>query len=522
MAKRKKVADDLIIAEDNKNFIEEVESKTVVDTPKARDHTNPTAPLMFMLSSVADNMTPWGSSVARRDGELREFVPTEPVLSSAVYSTSVRNASFEWEIVPADPFKPIPKNTIKASTRILKNSDRGGGWQKFMLKICNDLYTQDNGAFIEVIRAKDDPNSPVLNIAHLDAGKCTRTGDPEVPVLYLDRLGKYHALKWYQVMTVEEFPSSIETMFGAQLCAVSRALRAAQILRDIQVYKLEKVSGRWARSIELVGGISRSEIEDAFKVATAEWDNAGLTRFNPHVIIPGIDPTNPVSHETIELASLPDQFSFDDEMKWYVAILAMAFGVDYQEFAPLPAGGLGSGQQSEILHLKTRGKGPAMIMSLFENLLNGDNRILPKTVKFQFKVHDARAEEANAQARFMRGKDRSLRVQSGELDIVAARQMAIDDGDLSERIANEMDDRGVDIDGNESVEGAGIPQMGEGDETMTADQIESGIESANERKAFIEGGLAGLPDTNLPSVTEEDVEKEKKELGRYLLGETNG
>jgi hypothetical protein len=531
MSKKKKASELVVIDPpqvEEKKFSAELTQQSVMATPKAAENVNPSAPLLFMVSSVADSITPWGTSIKKRDNELREFVVSEPVLSSAVYSASVRNASFEWEIIPADPEAPNPKNTIKAVTKMLVNSNRGLGWKNLMLKTCSDLYQMDNGSFWEVIRAADDPSSAVLNVAHLDSARCYRTGDPEIPVLYIDRLGVYHFLKWYQVITIEEFPSPIESLYGIQVCAVSRALRMAQILKDIEVYKLEKVSGRWARSIELVGGISRGEIEDAFKLASAEFDNMGLTRFNPHVIIPGIDPTSAVSHETIDLASLPDNFSFDEEMKWYVAILAMAFGVDYQEFAPLPSGNLGSGQQSEILHMKTRGKGPAMIMGLFEYILNNCG-LIPSTVKFQFKVHDSQAEESQANSRFLRGKDRALRVQSGELDIIGARQLAIKDGDLPEYLANDMDERGVETDGENipAVEQSGTPDgtggflpKNEGGENMTSSQIESGTASRNQRKAIAEGGMRGLPTTNLPMILDEDIEKERRDLGQYLLGKS--
>lgn len=535
MAKKKKFSEELVLVDqtltpavDEKKLIPQVEQRTIVETPDAREGINPTAPLMFMVSSVADNMTPWGTLIKKRDRELREFAVSEPVLSSALYSTSVRNASFEWEIVPADPEAPKPTNTMRAVERMLKSSNRGKGWKSLMLGTSTDIYNVDNGAFWEIIRAEDSPSSPVLNIAHLDSDRCYRTGDPEMPVYYQDRNGVFHYLKWYQVVTIEEFPSPIESLFGVQVCAVSRALRAAQILRDIQVYKLEKVSGRWARSIELVGGISRAEIEDAFKLAQAQFDNMGLTRFNPHILIPGIDPTAGISHETIDLASLPDNFSFDEEMKWYVAILAMAFGVDYQEFAPLPSGALGSGQQSEILHMKTRGKGPAMIMGLLEDILN-NNGLLPSTVRFQFKVHDGQAEEFQSNARFLRGKDRTLRIQSGELDIIAARQVAIEDGDLPDHLAKDMDKRGVETDGRNIPPGSetgtpddtgGFPPKDEGGENMTPNQIQGGENSRNQRKSMVEGGMRGMPTESLPKVTEQDIEKERKRLGKFLLGDS--
>lgn len=525
MAKKKKtISDEITVQEapqvEEKKFSAELEQQSVVVTPGAQENARPSSPLLFMISTVADTMTPWGTNVRLRDQELREFAVSEPILSSAIYSTCVRNASFEWEIVAADPEKPDPKNTKRAVTRMLLNSNRGVGWKSLMLKTCYDLYSQDNASFWELIRAKDDPSSPVLNIAHLDSGRCYRTGDPEVPVLYQDRTGIFHYMKWYQVITIEELPSPIEGMFGVQICAVSRALRAAQILRDIEIYKLEKVSGRWNKAIDLVGGFSRTEIDDALKQAESQLDNMGVLRYNQHTLLPSIDPTNPVSHVRIDLASLPDHFNFDEEMKWYVTILAMAFGVDYQEFAPLPTGALGSGQQSEILHMKTRGKGPAMIMGLFEHIIN-NNGLIPNTVKFQFKVHDAAQEESQANARFLRGKDRALRLQSNELDVIGARQLAIEDGDLPEHLAMEMDERGVETDGEnvpETPDGAGgIPTEEDGGQNMEADNIETGIESRNQRKEF-PVNMRELPDGE-DEVSEEDIEKERLSLAKYLLGE---
>lgn len=49
-------------------------------------------------------------------------------------------------------------------------------------------------------------------------------------------------------------------------------------------------------------------------------------------------------------------------MKWYISTLALGFVVDYQDFAPLPGGNIGSSSQSEILSQKSRAKGAATYM----------------------------------------------------------------------------------------------------------------------------------------------------------------
>jgi hypothetical protein len=189
--------------------------------------------------------------------------------------------------------------------------------------------------------------------------------------------------------------------------------------------------------------------------------------------LPGVDPTATLSHVHIDLASLPDNFDEDVSFKWYVAQLAVAFGVDYQEIAPLMTGNLGSSQQSEIMHLKTRGKGPALVMNIFENIINSG--LIPGNVKFRFLEQDVRAETEKAEARFNRGKDRSLRIKSGELDPKAARQLAVLDGDLPEWLANEVDTRAE----TQETKPAQI-------ESLTPDQILGSMETQEEQQTNTE------------------------------------
>lgn len=438
--------------------------QSVVQTPEVQEHQTPSAhPIILNVAAASQSITPWGTYPKRRDKELRSFWLSESWLASVVYSVTIRNASFAWEVVGADASKTSPKNTIRAVERLLKRANRGKGWKNLIIKTCVDLYTVDNGAFWEIIRKNNnDPRSPVINIAHLDSIRCTRTGDPEYPVLYEDRYGKETALAWWQVRTLEEFPSPVENAFDMQVSAVSRALLAAEIIQSISVYKMEKVSGNFTRAIDALSGVTQQNIDDALEMAEEQNLNRGLYRFSLPVIIPGIDPTSSLSHVHIDLASLPDNFSEDTSFKWYVAQLAAAFGVDYQEIAPLMTGNLGSSQQSEIMHLKTRGKGPALIMGLFEDIIN--DGLIPSNVEFRFLEQDLRSETEKANARFTRAKDRAMRLKSGELDAEAARQLAIEDGDLPRWLADEIDARGTE----------------ETEEEFGPEQIMSGIESREE------------------------------------------
>lgn len=343
--------------------------------------------LTFQLGSVADQITAWGKNVRRRDQELREFWPSEPYLAGTVASISMRNSSLDWEI------KSRSEAIVKAVTDMLRNAIAGDtvGWTPFVHKFSQDLYTTDNGAFIELIRDPGiDGNSqfkgskaPVLGISHLDSNQCARTGNAQTPVIYTDTDGKQHKLQWYEVIPFSDFPSSIVTMNGVGYCAVTRSLRLAQIFRSIEIYKDEEVGGRNFKKLQIIGGVGWQQIEDALKRGKENADNRGAIRFVEHAILASLDPEKPVSVAEVELASLPGNFNFDQEMQWYIAGLSLDFGVDYQELAPLPGGNIGSSAQSMILHKKTSGKNPANFMRLITEAFTTYG-VLPRVATMQF------------------------------------------------------------------------------------------------------------------------------------------
>ena len=408
-----------LIPEDK--FPEEAIKESVVKEPE-----NPGMPwgggylqgntLTIQLATVADQITPWGVGYSRRDLQLRNFWPTESYLAGAVANVCFRNAAFDWEIENKSTF------IEQAATDMLHGAlARGGkiGWTDFVKNFSQDLYTQDNGAFIELIRDPGrDANSkfkgataPVIGIGHLDAGRCTRTGRTDFPVFYTDKDGEHHKLAWYEVIPFSEFPSSIERMNGVGYCSITRALRLAQIMRNTLIFKDEKVSGRNAKAIHVVGGVSRLELDDAKKRNREELDNAGVARYNDAIILASLDPEKPVSSVTLELASLPDGFDFDKDMTWYIAGLALAFGVDYQEFAPLPGGNIGSSSQSQILHRKTSGKGPRNWMdSVTEAFMNYG--VLPRGTKMIFNDKNEQEELERQEIRTQAAEEAAIIVNA--------------------------------------------------------------------------------------------------------------
>lgn len=410
---------------------------TVVAEPMGFNSPNGVGPLGFELpqlagyslvaqfADAADTIPMWGIQPGLRDRALRAFWPGEPVFSSALYGTVARYAAFGWSL------KGGPR-TVSKMQDILHGAEHGRGWIPFITQVLIDLYTQDNGAFIEVVRAGRSPTSPVVELNHLDSGRCVRTGKWDNPVIYYDIAGAGHEMPYYNVIPLAEFPSPNENFRGIQYSALTRCLRAAQVMREIQVYQREKVSGRFTKAVHLVSGVPTRMIEDAIKQHQNAADDQGLLRYIQPVIIGSLDPTATVTAATIDLATLPDNFDQEVFMKWYITQLAMSFGTDYQDLAPLPGragGGGATGQTATVSHASSRGKGPALFMRTLEHALNWHG-VMPSNVQFEFGEQDRGAEYE----RILLMKEYALTLQilvvAGVVTTQVARQLLADRGFL--------------------------------------------------------------------------------------------
>lgn len=414
------------MAEDNGTGSKAVDPRVagrsvIAEPPGSPQAGGPAGNILWWIAGVADSIPQWGKVPKRRDLELRAFWPTENQFASALGIVCARNAAFSWNI----------EGPPRASTRfhdMLVASNQGEGWANLIAKTSIDLYTQDYGAYWEVVREADRADSMPLAINHLDAYRCWPTGHPDYPVIYQDINGTYHLLAWWNVVSFTEMPTPIEGYYGLQYSALTRLLRAVQTIRNVSVYKEEKTGGRFTGAIHLIKGVSAKEITDAAAIHAANLDSQGLLRYGTPLMVGSVDPKADVGHDTIEIATLPDGWNEEVTFKHYVTQIAMAFLTDYQEFAPLPGGNLGTSAQSEVLHLKSRGKGPGLFMKMITHALNF--QIFPKGVEFYFDEADLEAEKAEAELRNLRAETYKLYADSGLLDQLGIRQLALDAGDI--------------------------------------------------------------------------------------------
>jgi len=420
--------------------LEQINQSVVGDAHPEQDAIappfGPTALLLFTAATAGDSLIPWGARPQARDIQLRSFWHTEPFLAGTVGSMALRNSALHWKI------SGQPKSA-EAAALLLQNANLGAGWEDFCVRVTLDWLTQDKGAFVEIIRARDSETAPVTGINHLDANRCYPTGDPLNPVIYEDADGKYHRLRWYQVVQLLEMPAPVTfaregAFWRLQYCALTRLLRAAQIVKAIGIHNEEKITGRFTKGIHLISGVTTTEVETALRDHQIKQDQMSLLRYDGMPPIVGsIDRKATVDSAYLPLATLPEGWDEEKAYKWYLTAMALSFGADYQDLAPLPGGGLGSGAQSEVLHRKSRGKGQAFWMQTMARLLNLHG-VLPRNTQFEWDEDDIESDLTTAQVKKTRAEARKIRLDSGELLPEIAWQIALEEGDLTEDQYNEL------------------------------------------------------------------------------------
>jgi len=381
------------------------------------------SPLIFYLAQLADEI-PIKRGLSR-DKALDKFWPTESVLAGAIYSMCAKVAALDFRL----------KGRTKAVARyanVFQAADFGAGWVNFIQRVVQDILTQDNGAFIELLRPKGaSPQSPVRGIAHLDSQRIQRTGNPEIPYLYhSNKDNAWHRLRWYQVLALTDQPSPREEDKGRGYCAVSRVLEFAKLLRAVQTYQSQKLSGQRIPALLFVQGMRSNAIADAIEKAREETRASGRSLYITPIVISSHDSQRPLRVQLVELAGLPDGFKYDELMKWYIGVLALGMGTDYIEFFPMPGGNLGSAQQTTEMSSRSRGKGPGLILQQFEFGFNW--YVLPSTVEFQFASTDPTAERERVELGVWRARRRGEMVKSGEITGEQALKIAIQEGDAPE------------------------------------------------------------------------------------------
>lgn len=347
---------------------------------------------MVLRQRTITDVPYYGTITRERDRRLRVLAHLpgmEPV--QAAISTYIQKVNSTGWILEG------PQTVARRIHQLLHNADYGQGWEEFISRTLTDYLTQDNGLFIELI-GRGDPAGPlegqVLGLAHLDAGRCRRTGNLAYPVIYTDTDGGQHKLHTTRVLFQADSPDTDERRLGVGFCALSRVVSVAQRLFNWSEMSSEFMDNFPAAGIMVIKQMAKKMFDDQMKAYEAG------RRMNEQEIYHGLItlffPSGQVDKpvELVNFRQLWENFSQKELYDVMIDLVTMGFNIDRQELAPLSSTSLGSGAQSTTLSQKSRGKGIAAVLNLYERLIN---KITPQSVTFKFDFQDDEADLKAAQ-----------------------------------------------------------------------------------------------------------------------------
>lgn len=384
----------------------------------------------FLLLAVAGNLLPkwWSKS---RDIALRDFWKKVDTLAGAMYVMESKISTIPVHVEARD--KTIAshvKQAEQATEALLNGAEFGEGWGKLIEPSVEDLCTQDNGMFWEII-GMGKPDQPIegmpLTISHLDAARCQRTGSPEFPVIYKDEDSKWYKLHFTRVAFSSQMPSPNISMRGVGFCAVSRCSNIAQCFYDQLTYKQEKLGSRPKRALGITkGGLAPEDINAALAIADETMNNQNLTRYSKIALI-GAKGLPDAGIDIVDLSSLPEGFDEEKSTVLTMAAIALAFGMDARELWPAMSSGA-TKAEALVQHLKQRGKGPGHILESLTRML--ESRFLPPHLMAVFDFQDDEQDREIGEIKDRRAQTTKVNLDTEVIDIRTAREQALSSGDL--------------------------------------------------------------------------------------------
>lgn len=394
--------------------------------------------LSWLLNVGNTIVAPWWSR--RRDAQLRILAKQSDFFQGAQYKVGAKLTDVPFNVVPRDPsIKSHRKQAEDYTMALIEGSELGQGWGTFLPKFLNSLWTQDNGAFAEVI-GDGDPEGPIrgpaLGLKVLDPARCTRTTNPLYPVIYNATSGRRFRFHYTRIIFTSQMPDPSEEMLNIGYCWLSRASNAVQNLIDIGLFKQEKLGSRPQRRMIVGKGVEALEIWDAFRRAELQMDAQGLRRYAKSVVIGGL--TKDDSIETIDLVTANDLSDEEVMTDIGVYVLAMTGGFPPRWIWPATTTGA-TKADAESQHLAGISSGGQVLHDLAYMLGGSDRgtshnvgRFLPAHLKLVFDYQDDQEDANKANVRLVRAQGWEKNLATGLLNERVAREQMLEAGDLTD------------------------------------------------------------------------------------------
>lgn len=334
----------------------------------------------------ADDIPPRGSYAYMMWAD--DLWKEEPILAGAVYSMTAKMQAMTWR-VEGGKIGAGKVAHMLARARHLAGND----WSGFIASSAIDFYTQDPGVWWDVTRMSE-PYGQLTDLATIDTRNCVLTGNASYPMYYASNTVDQEL--WYrpwQFIHFSSMPLPNERTLGIGYCAVSRAARAAKLLMALHDYDAEKLSNLPPEGVAAVTGLTDREFRQAIRIWLEERKKNNSLTFPQVLWLIGNNPNAKVSIDIQSFSAIPESFDRQTVIQQYVNTLALCFGVDTREFWAISSGALGTASETEVQHLKARGKGGGEFITLVERHLNAE---LPPGISFVFDTQDIEEDMISA------------------------------------------------------------------------------------------------------------------------------
>lgn len=278
-----------------------------------------------------------------------------------------------------------------------------GGFTQLRALLARDFFSQNKGAFAEVLDMSfpDDQGGkraplrpPAVGLAHLDAGLCALTRNPEWPVIYNNpSTGARHILHYSRVIHLVDDPNAAWEYAGWGECAVSRAIQRARIASRQGILELERMEDLPPGSLLL---LRNAHWDDVVARYEQQREQKGNDVYRDVLVIEGIDSENPVEIDVVRFRSLPEEYDPTGSFLLTMLIFALVWGTDVRDFTTISGGELGSAAETIVKHAKSRMLGAAYFRRIFVEGINA--RYMTGTnVRFALREQDDEQEQIRAE-----------------------------------------------------------------------------------------------------------------------------
>lgn len=375
----------------------------------ATDDPNMGHGLLWWTGGTLDSYIPISAyGTPKRTADLRAFALTAPFILNAESVLTKKVQSLQWTIEGG-------RNLAQKWQRRLNNFENGDGWDFFIARWIRSYCESDKPAIVELIRSAprwavdengqltprgelslergNDKTWEIVDARVMDPTRIETTTSKEFPITYHNRhTGARYNLRPYQFMSLIDMPAIDDKLPLYGVCAVSRAVWAAQEDRMVIRFAMEKMSENPGAGLGIINA-STTALRTALSEAKTERQSRGVVYYKGVIFLPVLDPSGSTKLEFLSFTDLPDGFIRSEIYNIVKEIVATSFGLDVLELGSIP-GRLGTATQAKVAAAKGRTKSIGAIMQGVERAFR--YKLLPESLNFSIKKHDQDEEMQRA------------------------------------------------------------------------------------------------------------------------------